>query len=102
MRRLKKEGRATPREHSPHLRFHGFIITAWLASTVIGIEFFLFEVIVVSWVHFYTKSKLAATCATCVIAPAMVCAYIVYIAYLYQIVIVDGASVALCLRCIQR
>jgi hypothetical protein len=71
-RRMKEEGRPISREHSPHIRFHRMIITAWLASTVVGIEFFLFEVIVVSWVHFYIKCKLAAACVTVTLVPTMI------------------------------
>ena len=46
-RLLKQEGKHVPRTNSPHIRFNNYIVTAWMASTVVGIELFLFEVIVV-------------------------------------------------------
>eukprot|EP01134_Creolimax_fragrantissima_P000793 CFRG0793T1 len=71
-RRAKEGIPRMPSRLSPHKRFYTYIVTAWIASVVLGIQLFLFEVIVVTWVHFYIKCKMAAVCVTATIAPAMV------------------------------
>ncbi|KNC84212.1 hypothetical protein SARC_03573, partial [Sphaeroforma arctica JP610] len=47
-RRAKEGQPQMPPQLSPHKRFKRYIVTAWVASVVLGIQLFLFQVIVVT------------------------------------------------------
>ncbi|CAF0790208.1 unnamed protein product [Brachionus calyciflorus] len=56
----------------PYQKFHKFIETAWISSTVVGIFLFLVEIGLVVFIKFYPISKLAALTGALVMVPILV------------------------------
>ncbi|RMZ99505.1 calcium release-activated calcium channel 1-like isoform X2 [Brachionus plicatilis] len=67
----------------PYHKFHKFIETAWISSTVIGLFLFILEIGIVVYIKFYPISKIAAFTGAIVMTPILVL-FIVFTVFFYR------------------
>lgn len=67
----------------PYQKFHKFIETAWISSTVIGLFLFILEIGIVVYIKFYPISKVAAFTGAIVMTPILVL-FIIFTFFFYK------------------
>lgn len=58
--------------HFPYQKFHKFIETAWICSTVVGIFLFILEIGIIIYIKLYPVSKLATYIGGAVMIPTLI------------------------------
>lgn len=67
----------------PYHKFHKFIETAWISSTVIGLFLFILEIGIIVYIKFYPISKIAAFTGAIVMTPILIL-FIVFTVFFYK------------------